>query len=72
MGIITSYFSGETGRTDDPDPETGLTSRDRYLIKCTWNLVMKDATGSGVKLFMRFVKNISRDVKAFICRNIHN
>lgn len=49
----SSPISGDTGKTNDPDPTTGLTSRDRYLIRSSWELVMADATGSGVKLFMR-------------------
>lgn len=43
----------DQGRTDDPDPGTGLTSRERYLIKTTWDVVMKDGTKHGISLFLR-------------------
>lgn len=48
MGLIYSWLG--YGKTDDPDPTTGLTSRDKYLIKSTWSLVMKDAKRHGVEL----------------------
>lgn len=57
MGLITSFFRTHpnTGRTDDPDPDTGLTSRDRYLISSTWKTVMKDPLQSGMALFLRYI-----------------
>lgn len=55
MGVVWSYFfpDDDASRTDNPDPGTGLTSRDRYLIKTTWELVMKNGTKHGIDLFMR-------------------
>ncbi|CAH1108627.1 unnamed protein product [Psylliodes chrysocephalus] len=53
MGGKVSSFYVDKGRTDDPDPITGLTTRDKYLIDTTWNTVMEDATGNGVTFFMR-------------------
>lgn len=56
MGLITSFFrlGSNTGKTDDPDPNTGLTSRERYQIQSTWRNVMADPTGNGMKLFLRY------------------
>ncbi|XP_019758972.1 uncharacterized protein LOC109536931 [Dendroctonus ponderosae] len=39
MGIITSYFGRELERDDDPDPKTGLTSRDISVLKTTWKRI---------------------------------
>lgn len=51
MGMLYSLL-GYNGRTDDPDPVTGLTSRDKHLLKSTWELVKKDLKGNGVKVLM--------------------
>lgn len=51
MGIVVSYvLPGSTGRTDDPDPVTGLTSRDKYLVKTSWAKIMKNPTDNGTAL----------------------
>lgn len=51
MGVAVSYIlPSNTGRTDDPDPVTGLTSRDKYLVKTTWAKLMKSPADSGVAL----------------------
>lgn len=57
MGIFWSVlgYISDPGKTDDPDPSSGLTSRDKHLITKSWELVMKDATGNGIKLFLRLV-----------------
>jgi hypothetical protein len=39
-------------RTDDPDPVTTLTSRDRFLVQSSWVPVKKDLTGNGVALLL--------------------
>lgn len=59
MGIVVSYiFPANNGRTDDPDPVTGLTSREKFLVKSTWAKVMKDPAESGtVVLTMLFERH---------------
>ncbi|XP_018568473.1 globin isoform X1 [Anoplophora glabripennis] len=58
MGVLWSYLGyGTQGRTDDPDPVTGLTSRDRYLIKSSWAGPRQKPTESGVALFLLFFKH---------------
>ncbi|CAG9858122.1 unnamed protein product [Phyllotreta striolata] len=55
MGGVWSWRgSNRTGRTDDPDPTTGLTSRDRYLIKSTWANIMESPTDNGVALLVLY------------------
>ncbi|KAJ3645412.1 hypothetical protein Zmor_023072 [Zophobas morio] len=54
MGIITSTFSYYMSRTDDPDPITTLTSRDKYVVQTSWAPVKKDLTGNGVALLLLF------------------
>ncbi|KAG5863957.1 hypothetical protein JTB14_029453 [Gonioctena quinquepunctata] len=72
MGIIYSWlgFGPDRGRTDDLDPVTGLTSRDRYLLRNSWATVMKDATGNGVKLFMRLFEIQPKHLEAFPFRHV--
>lgn len=41
MGIITSYIGSYLERDDDPDPKTGLTSRDSFVLKTTWKQLTK-------------------------------
>ncbi|KAL1494038.1 hypothetical protein ABEB36_009704 [Hypothenemus hampei] len=36
MGNIISYLWGYSGRNDDPDPDTNLTTRDKIILKTTW------------------------------------
>ncbi|CAH1183081.1 unnamed protein product [Phaedon cochleariae] len=58
MGAIWSLLGyPDTGRTDDPDPVTELTSRDRYLIKSSYQAVRKTPTDSGVALLNLYFKN---------------
>ncbi|XP_049819885.1 globin isoform X1 [Aethina tumida] len=70
MGVVVSMFGGNTGRTDDPDPVTGLTSRDRYLVTSSWAEVRKDPTGNGVALLMLFFEKYPDYVKLFPFRDI--
>ena len=48
--MATSIVPGSTGKTDDADPVTGLTSRDKYLVKTSWARLMENPTDSGVAL----------------------
>ncbi|KAJ8924507.1 hypothetical protein NQ315_007305 [Exocentrus adspersus] len=58
MGAIWSWLGyGDQGRTDDPNPVTGLTSRDCYLIKTSWGKVRQKPTENGIALFQLFFKN---------------
>lgn len=51
MGSLWSLLGFENkGRTDDPDPVTGLTSRDKYYLRKSWVGVKADPTGNGVAL----------------------
>lgn len=51
MGAVVSYVTpGNTGRSDDPDPVTGLTSKDKYLVRTSWAKIMKNPADSGVAL----------------------
>lgn len=34
MSIVV--LAGSTSLTDNPDPVTGLTSRDKYMVQSTW------------------------------------
>ncbi|GJQ73526.1 glob1 [Trypoxylus dichotomus] len=53
MGVITSYLRG----SNDPDPVTGLTPKEKALVVSSWNLVKKDLTANGVELFKLFFKH---------------
>ncbi|RZC38666.1 Globin domain containing protein, partial [Asbolus verrucosus] len=65
MGIITSSLSYYMARDDDPDPVTGLTSRDRYQIQSSWVTVKKDLTGNGVALLLLFFKKFPEEQDHF-------
>ncbi|XP_030754339.1 globin isoform X2 [Sitophilus oryzae] len=71
MGTIVSYISpANTGRTDDPDPATGLTSRDKYLVRTSWARIMKNSTDSGVALLTLFLKNHPEYLDLFPFKNV--
>lgn len=55
MGTVISYISKDIGRNDDPDPTTGLTSRDRYVLKATWKRITREQAGlnTGISLFIK-------------------
>ncbi|KAF7282706.1 hypothetical protein GWI33_002171 [Rhynchophorus ferrugineus] len=57
MGVYVSQLWG-TGRTDDADPVTGLTSRDKYLITKTWARLSNGdaAVQTGVAIFLALFK----------------
>lgn len=51
MGMLWSLLGyTNKGRTDDADPVTGLTSRDKYHLKKTWGVVKANPTDNGVAL----------------------
>ncbi|CAH1285482.1 unnamed protein product [Diabrotica balteata] len=73
MGIIWSAFGvTNTGRTDDADSTTGLTSRDKYLIKTSWAGVMKSPTDNGVALLLLLFKNFPETKTVFPFKDIPN
>ncbi|XP_060522783.1 globin-like isoform X2 [Cylas formicarius] len=65
MGTVVSFISQNTGRTDDPDPVTGLTTRDKYLVKTSWAKLAKTPTDSGVALLLLFFKKFPQYVELF-------
>ncbi|CAG9767109.1 unnamed protein product [Ceutorhynchus assimilis] len=71
MGTIVSYIlPTNTGRTDDPNPVTTLTSRDRYLVKTSWAKLMKNPTDSGVALLSLFFQKYPEYVELFPFKDI--
>ncbi|ENN77703.1 cytoglobin-1 [Dendroctonus ponderosae] len=51
MGTVLSYITpANSGRSDDPDPVTGLTSKEKYLVRTSWAKIMKNPADSGVAL----------------------
>ncbi|CAH1169870.1 unnamed protein product, partial [Phaedon cochleariae] len=73
MGSVLSWlgYGVDTGRTDDADPLTKLTSRDRYLVKKSWeSIVMKQPTEYGIRLFMRLFEIQPNHQKPFPFRDI--
>ncbi|KAJ8963171.1 hypothetical protein NQ318_018636 [Aromia moschata] len=74
MGILQSLYSyfgyGTPGRTDDPDPVTGLTSRDKYLIANSWAKVRKTPTESGVALLNVWLRKYPEHIQLFPFRDI--
>lgn len=71
MGTVLSYIlPANTGRTDDPDPVTGLTSRERYLVQSSWAKVMKDPTNMGVLLLKMFLGSHPQYIQLFPFRDI--
>lgn len=67
MGLITSYYWENTGRTDDPDPATGLTSRQKYIIRTTWKKLTEAQnnlqTGMTIFLKQEIFQNLHYDIK---------
>ncbi|XP_050514572.1 cytoglobin-1 [Diabrotica virgifera virgifera] len=73
MGPIWSAFGAtNTGRTDDADSTTGLTSRDRYLLKSSWAGVMKNPTDNGVALLLLMFKKFPETKTVFPFKDIPN
>ncbi|XP_076273075.1 globin 1 isoform X2 [Rhynchophorus ferrugineus] len=70
MGTVVSYITTNTGRTDDPDPTTGLTSRDKYLVRTSWARIMKNATDSGVALLLLFFKKYPQHKELFPFKDV--
>ncbi|KAJ8936923.1 hypothetical protein NQ314_012128 [Rhamnusium bicolor] len=71
MGMIYSLLGYATqGRTDDPDPVTGLTSRDKYLIANSYLKVRKNPTESGVALLNTLFKNHPEYLQLFPFRDV--
>lgn len=54
MGVIVSYMGG-LSQSNEPDPVTGLTPKEKQLVANSWNLVKKDLVNNGVKLFLMYV-----------------
>lgn len=48
MGGILSYFWS----SNEPDPVTGLTPREKYLVKTSFSVIQKDMVKGGIDLFM--------------------
>ncbi|XP_056639327.1 globin-like [Diorhabda carinulata] len=70
MGIIWSLFGYDTGRIDDPDPTTGLTSREKFHIRTSWAKIMKNPTESGVALLLLYFKKHPYSKELFSFKNI--
>lgn len=43
-------MSGE----DVPDPATGLTNREKNIVRETWSIIKQDVRGNGTDLFVRY------------------
>ena len=60
MGGLLSYvFAGRASaehindpKLDIPDPKTGLTPRQKLVLRENWALVAKDIKGNGIDLFL--------------------
>jgi len=76
MGGLLSYvFAGRASaehindpKLDIPDPKTGLTPRQKLVLKENWALVAKDIKGNGIDLFITFFKHhpeYQKDFQAF-------
>lgn len=39
--------------SNDPDPATGLTNREKNIVRETWSVIKKDVRGNGSDLFVR-------------------
>ncbi|XP_015838448.2 globin [Tribolium castaneum] len=72
MGIITSTLSYYMTKTNDPDPITGLTSRDRYVIQTSWAPVKKDLTGNGVALLLLYFEKFPATKNYFVFKDVPN
>ncbi|CAH0564398.1 unnamed protein product [Brassicogethes aeneus] len=70
MGAVVSLFDGNTGRTDDPDSTTGLTSRDKFLVTSSWAEVRKEPTENGVKLLMMLFEKNPKYLQLFPFKDI--
>ncbi|XP_050299036.1 globin-2B isoform X3 [Anthonomus grandis grandis] len=72
MGVILSFFWHDTGRTDDPDRTTGLTSRDRHLLKTTWKTLSngEENLKTGMAIFMTLFKVHPEYQQLFPFRNV--
>lgn len=42
---------------DVPDPATGLTKREKDILRATWGEIQKDKKEYGFDLFIRYVKS---------------
>lgn len=66
MGAVLSYFwEREDPQRDIPDPQTGLTQRERQAVVSTWAVVKLDAKRTGVELFMRLFEAHPEHQKRF-------
>ncbi|KAE8736874.1 hypothetical protein FOCC_FOCC017672 [Frankliniella occidentalis] len=66
MGAILSYLWSPSLSTE-VDPATGLSPRDKHLVRTTWAIVKKDASSNGLYLFqLLFTKHTDvRDMFPF-------
>ncbi|KAG5894654.1 hypothetical protein JTB14_017366 [Gonioctena quinquepunctata] len=71
MGFVWSALGiKKTGRTDDPDPVTGLTSREKYLIKSSYEAVRKNPVEHGVGILNLLFKKYPEALELFPFRDI--
>ncbi|KAL1494036.1 hypothetical protein ABEB36_009703 [Hypothenemus hampei] len=71
MGSVASYILPQnTGKTDDPDPVTKLTSRDKYLVRSTWSKAMKTPADNGVLLLTMFFEKHPDYIQLFPFKDI--
>ncbi|XP_060522147.1 uncharacterized protein LOC132699447 isoform X2 [Cylas formicarius] len=70
MGAVGSLLWETDVRSDDPDPVTGLTSKDRRFISSTWNKLNQNSAESGIAIFMALFMKYPNYQKLFPFRDI--
>lgn len=71
MGIVTSLLGyGPQGRTDDPNPVTGFTSREIWLIQTGWDAGKKDMISRGVQVLHAYIVKYPEDQEMFSFKGV--
>lgn len=69
MNKVLNLF-GTSSNSNEPDPETGLTRKEKQLVERSWNLVKTDLKGNGMELFFILFKECPEAKNYFPFRDV--
>ena len=69
MNKVLNIF-GISGHSNEPDPETGLTPKEKELVQKSWSLVKTDLRGNGTDLFLLLFKEYPEAKSFFPFRDV--
>ncbi|XP_066583874.1 globin isoform X1 [Prorops nasuta] len=65
MGLITSYVFRPSEEVVQVDPATGLTTRQKRIVRDSWAILQKNSIASGVAIMTSYFKEYPEHQKAF-------